>query len=207
MRTIFLMGCVFLAACGPNYTAVNNRLRAENSQQEKEIATLKAKQASDAAIIQSLQDQLSGKVPRVETLPPERLAELFTVGSVQIQKESGSTDLGTGDGKLKGFRIFIRTLTADGMVLPATGKLEVEAFDLPPAPDQPVRIGTWTFSAEEMKKNWYAGLGLNHFAFNLPWETPPRHADVTFKVRFTEALTGNVFTAHLEKKVTLPGGS
>ena len=196
-----------LAACGTDYTAVINRLRAANATQEKEIAALKARQASNEAIINSLQDQLSEKSPRIQTLPPERLAELFTVGSVQILKATDTSDLLTGDGKLKGFRIFIRTLTADSMVFPATGKLQVEAFELPMAPDQPARIGAWTFTAEEMKKNWYSGLGLNHFGFNLPWENPPRHADVTFKVTFTDALTGNVFTAHLDKKVTLPSGS
>ncbi|MGN6370499.1 MAG: hypothetical protein ACTHN5_19765 [Phycisphaerae bacterium] len=209
MRKIFLITCaVVMAGCSSaNVTTANNRLRAQAQKNEAEIATLKGKVASDEQLIASLREQVSSKTPAVQTLPAERLRELFTVGSVEIQKGTDASDLGTGDGKSKGFRLFFRTLTGDGMVFPATGTLEVEAFWLPKAPAEPVRIGAWTFTPEEMKKNWYSGLGLNHFAFNLPWEKGPGggpgQSDVTFKATFTDALTGNVFTAHLDKKVTV----
>ena len=207
MRTILLIACVVVVAgCSSSeVTTANNRLRAEAVQKDAEIASLKAKVGANEAVIRSLRDQLDGKSPRVETLPGDRLEQLFTVGSVEIQKGTDATDLGTGDGTLKGFRFFFRTRTSDGTVIPATGKLVVEAFILPSAPAEPERIGVWTITAEEMKKNWYSGLGLNHFAFNLPWEKPPAsgQSDVTFKATFTDALTGTVFTAHLDKKITV----
>ena len=209
MRKIFLIACaVVMAGCSSSeVTTANNRLRADAAKNEREIAALKGRVAADEEMIASLQDQVSGKTPAVETLPGERLKELFTVGSVEIQKGTDASDLGTGDGTSKGFRLFFRTVTGEGTVIPATGKLVVEAFVLPNAPAEPERIGTWTITAEEMKKNWYSGLGLNHFAFNFPWgeKAPlgPGQSDVTFKATFTDALTGNVFTAHLDRKITV----
>ncbi len=208
MWKAFLMASVLVVVAGcssAEVTTANNRLRADAAKNEREIATLKAKVAADGERSASLQGQVSGKTPAVETLAGERLADLFTVGSVEIQKGTDVSDLGTGDGKLKGYRLFFRTVSSEGTVIAATGKLVVEAFVLPNAPAEPERIGAWTITAEEMKKNWYSGLGLNHFAFNLPWEKAPAsgQSDVTFKATFTDALTGNVFTAHLDKKITV----
>jgi hypothetical protein len=193
-----------LTACGPNYSAVTNRLRAENMAKDKEISTLQDQVATQDATIKSLQAVVAKESPPVQTLPPDRLAELYTVAKVEIMPATDSSDLLEGDNKLKGFRVYFRTLTQDRMIYPATGTLTIEAFELPPAPTPPVRLGTWTFSPEDMKKNWYEGLGLHHFAFNCPWSAPPAHSDVTFKVTFTDALTGITFEDHLDKKITLP---
>jgi len=193
-----------LTACGPNYSAVNNRLRAENMAKDKEISSLNDQVATQDATIKSQQAVLDKQSPPLQTLPSDRLADMFTVAKVEILPATDSSDLLEGDNKLKGFRVYFRTLTQDRMVYPSTGTLTIEAFELPPAPTPPVRLGTWTFSPADMKKNWYDGLGLRHFAFNCPWSALPGHADVTFKVTFTDALTGVTFEDHLDKKITLP---
>jgi hypothetical protein len=186
--------------------AVANRLREQTIKQGREIADLKEKLASRDTTVAQLQGQLDARLPRVETLPADRLNALFTVAKLQIRPQTDSWEFDAGKG-LAGFRVFFRTLADDGTILPATGDLQVEAFELGAAPAPPRRLGTWKFTAAQLKKSWYGGMGLNQFAVNCPWETgvgPPTARDVSFRVRFTDALTGRMFEATMDKKVTLP---
>jgi hypothetical protein len=185
------------AGCGPDFQASANRLRAQTITQQNQISNLQAKLAARDSTIQGLHSQLDDRTPRVQTLPDDRLAQLFTVGRLDISTDTGFTDLGEG---LHGLRVFVRTRTDDGMIFPATGQLTIEAFTLPPAPAAPTRIGTWNFSAADMKKNWYSGLGLNHFAFNCPASPPSVPTDIVIKATFVDALTGKTLDATLTKK-------
>jgi hypothetical protein len=200
--------CVLFAlpACGPDMNAVANRLREQTIKQDREIADLKAKLARSEATATQMRGQLDARYPRVDTLPQARLDALYTPVKVQIRPATDSWEFENGKG-LAGFRVYFRTLAEDGTILPATGDVQIEALELPPAPAPPRRLGTWNFTAADVKKAWYSGMGLNQFALNCPWQTPPAAADVTFRLRFTDALTGRVLEAKLDKKVTLPTGS
>jgi hypothetical protein len=198
LGSLSLAGTLVCAGCGPDFQASANRLRAQTITQQNQIADLQAKLAARDSIIQGLRSQLDDRAPRVQTLPQARLAQLFTVGRLDVSSDTRFTNLGNG---ARGLRVFIRTRTDDGMIFPATGTLTIEAFALAPAPAQPSRIGTWTFSPEEMKKNWYSGLGLNHFAFNCPAAPPPGKSDLVIKATFIDALTGKTLDATLTKKI------
>jgi len=191
---------------GPDMNAVANRLRQENLEQKRQIGDLQDKLKNRDATIEDLQRHFATNTPPLPTLPPERLADVFTAARLEIQGQTDSADL--ADGK-RGFRVFIRTYADDGQIVPAAGTLTIEAFELPAAPAVPRRIGTWTFTPQEMKKNWYTGLGLNHFALNCPWTSPPALANITFKVRLNDALTGLTLEAQLDKKMSLvvPAGN
>jgi len=183
---------------------VANKLRKENLAQRSELDAVKDELKNKDATIRDLQVRLRGNQPEVQTLPPERLAELFTAVRLEVAPQTDAEDLGQGK---KGFRVFIRAYTKDGWTMPATGKLTIEAFELPAAPAEPRRIGVWAFTAEEMKKNWYTGLGAYHFTFSCPFQTVPAGGGgekVTFKARLEDALTGQTLEAQLEKKVSLP---
>jgi hypothetical protein len=192
-----------LSGCGPDLNAAANRLRQQTIDQDRQIGDLKQKVASRDEIIQGLRSDAEKKSPPVQTLPHERLAELFTVGRVDLQPTTYVSDLDGAKGAA-GFRVFFRTMTDDGVVFPATGTLTIEAFDLPAAPASPTRLGTWTFTPEQMKQSWYSGLGLNHFAFNCPWSAAPSGENVQLRATFVDALTGNTLTAELSKKLTPP---
>jgi hypothetical protein len=135
------------------------------------------------------------------TLPPERLAQVITAAKLEFRNQTDAEDL--GDGK-KGFRVFLRTYTDDGQIAPASGSLTIEAFVLPPTPAEPKRIGTWTFTPQQMKAAWFTGLGTNHFAFSCPWEQVPTIKSVVFKARLVDALTGQTLDAHLDKNIANP---
>ena len=188
-------GYAALTACGPNYSAVADRLRKENIELRSDLGAARDELKNKEATIRDLQ----GKEPRLPTLPPERLAQVFTAVRLEV---AGQTDAQELAGGARGFRIFLRAYTKDAQTIPATGALTLEAFELPAAPAEPRRIGTWKFTAEEMKKNWYSGLGAYHFAFSCPFQTAPTMTNVTFKARLVDALTGQTLEAQLEKKIT-----
>lgn len=181
-----------LAACGPNYARIDNELRARNLHLEQELDQARQTTKDQQATIEVLNEKLAQRLPRVETLPDARLKDLFTVGRVEIKGSTDAWDI-HNDGKLEGFRVFVRPLMANGDVLPATGTLQIEAFDLAMA-EGSQRIAECTYTPEQLKDKWYGGLGLNHFAVNCPWTKGPAHREITFKVRFIDALTGRAFT-------------
>ncbi len=189
-------GCV-----GPDYNAIANRLRETTIEQEKQITALKEQAANDAATIQSLRDR---EGPPLQTLSADRLADLFTASSMAIGKDS-RVDYWLGDkDRVDGFRVFIQFSTADGQYIPASGTMTIEAFELPPAPAEPRRLGTWTFQPAGMKKVWYSGLGLDHFAFNCPFQSRPDIRNIIFKAHFVDALSGRTLQAELNVPIDLP---
>lgn len=200
-----VMLALLLAACGPDYARIDNDLRHQLAAKDAQLADAKGKLANRDAQVTDLQSQLAGKYPPLATLPPDRLAQLFTAAKIDIRGNTDAWELG-GKG-ISGFRIFIRTLSDDDQIITAAGTLTLEAFELPPSPAQPVRVGTWTFSPEDMKKNWYTGFGSDYFAFNCPWTAAPTEKTITFTAHFTDALTGRHLDATMTKTIKLPTAS
>jgi len=206
MRYLLLLLSLALGGCfGPNYEKVANDLRDHNLQLEQQLARTKQESTDRENTITLLLEQLDAKSPRVATLPDTRLAELFTMDHVQLQ---GTTDAWDFDGKgtQQGFRVFFRPLMTNGDVLPATGTVTIEAFDL--AIEQgSQRLGKWTFKPAQLKESWYGSFGLSHFAVNCPWTAPPKHDEITFKIEFVDALTGRAYVDQQKVKMHLkPAG-
>ncbi len=191
MRCLVLALALLLGGClGPNYERIADDLRTRNLQLEESLARVRQESTDREDTITLLLEQLDAKSPRVPTLSDARLAELFVVDRVELQDSTDAWDF-DGKGKQEGFRVFFRPLMADGDVLPATGTVTIEAFDL--ALEQgSQRLGKWVFQPTELKDKWYGSFGLNHFAVNCPWTAPPKHAQITFKLVFVDALTGQV---------------
>jgi hypothetical protein len=193
-----------LAACAPNYSIVANHRLDQIIKLENQNGELTGKLKEDQTKIDALRRQLESQTPRIATLPPERLDELLTASSIELQHstDAAAFDLNT---RQTGFRVYVRPMTADGQPVPATGTVTVEAFDLA-LQNESQRIGTWTFTPAELKTNWYSGFGLNHFAMNCPWKEPPAHDAITFKITFVDALTGQtMFDQALIKIHRKPG--
>lgn len=201
-----IVACLPLGGCfGPNYAQVASDLRAKNLQLERDLATERQQRRDLNATVAVLNEQLDARTPRVASLSRERLAQLFTVGRVEIQKSTDAWDA-DNDGRPESFRVFVRPLTEDGTVLPATGELRIEAFDLAQE-EGTQRIGRWTFGPETLKRQWYSTIGTNHFAMTCPWAERPRHREITFKIRFVDALTGQAFEDQELIKLHLPAAA
>jgi hypothetical protein len=188
-----------LGGCGPDMNAVANRLRKENQEQKSQIADLQDRLKNAEATVRDIQARMAANNPPLPTLPPERLAQVFTASKLEFQSQTEAQDL--GDGR-KGFRVFLRTYADGGQVVPATGALTIEAFELPPAPAEPRRIGVWNFTAAQMKAAWRTELWSSYFVFSCPWEAPPTRENIVLKARLEDALTGRTLEAQLDKKIT-----
>ena len=182
---VLLTGCANYAHNAPFYKQ-NVQLTNANSRLKAELADVRAQ-------IGKLRKELAAKTPRIATLPPQRLAELFTVKKIRISSDTRTAHLHNSPTR-NGFRVFVKTLMGGSMILPATGTFDIQAFDLSSGVKHPL-IGRWSFSPIQAKKCWYGLFGLDEFGFDCPWKTPPRHPAITFRVKFTDALTGRVFFA------------
>ena len=192
-RGLVLAAASFLmAGClGPDYARISNELRAKNIVLQQDLVRQKELNRDLNATVAVLNEQLDAKTPRMETLSQNKLDEIFTVDHVELQSSTTIWD-SNGDGKADGYRVFVRPYCSDGTVLPATGKLTIEAFDLA-LQEGSRRVGSWAFLAQALKNKWYSGFGLDHFALMCPWSEPPAHKEITFKVHFIDALTGRAF--------------
>ena len=172
----------------------NTALQSTILQQRSTIAQLKA--------------QLAAHTPRIATLPPRRLSEIFTLSAVRITADTAIAHLKNAKA-LNGFRVFVRTLMPGNLVLPATGTVTIVAFDLGIAHGSQ-RLGKWVFTPQQTKKLWYGNFGLNEFCFNCPWKKPPVNHSITFHLTFQDALTGRTFTDQRVIKIktvpTMPAG-
>jgi len=196
-RSMMVLGsCVLLAGCGVNSAGIADTLREKNMEQEREIASLR----ETVAGLRTANAALQSSTLRIPTIPAERLAEMYTAARIEFVKNTDAADW-TGDKGLDGLRVFVRVRATDGTVLPATGTLTVEAFDLAIVGENQ-RLGEWTFTAEEMKKSWYSALGANYFAVNCPLAALPAHEEVTFRTKFVDGLTGSTMTAQMNKKIS-----
>lgn len=183
------LSCVLLSAGCGSPSAANIQLRKDKQQLEGQIAELQKLREADRARIAALEKQAG----TVAMLPQTQLDRLFTVHGMEVGRLSGIADFDHDKPGPDGLRIYLAPHDESGAVIKATGKLVIEAFDL--ASPEPRRIGRWEFDAAAMKAAW-RGLGpMQNFVFDCPWQTRGPPEKLTYKVVFTDELTGRSFEA------------
>ncbi len=192
-----------LTACGPDYGMVARQRMDKIIKLEDQNAALQADLKNRDATIADLKTQLADKTPRLATLPEDRLNQIILAQRVELQHSTDASDFDTS-GPQQGYRVYFRPMSDSAQPIAATGTLTIEAFDLALTAGTQ-RIGQWTFLPQQLKGNWYSSFGLNHFAVNCPWNQPPAHEKITFKITFVDAMTGRIMTdqalvrVHLKK--------
>jgi hypothetical protein len=148
-------------------------------QRLQQVMTLQNQHAADQRAVataqateQHLRDQIAGQTPRVATLPPERLKDLFTLGDVKVQPSMPYAASKPG-GPLDAVRVFVKTTLDDGTAAPVSGTLTINIYD-PSVPGTAGALGSLTVSPAVLKKSWYASFGLNHFAIDVPVSRLPK---------------------------------
>jgi hypothetical protein len=189
IRSVGFLVCgvvvVFATGCGsPNVASIE--VRKQNQDLRDQIELLNRTHEADRATIRGMQNR-AGTLP---TLPQDRLDKLFTVHGLDRTKP--------GD---EGLKIYAAPTDETGEPIKAAGSFVVEAFDLAAKPPE---IGKWTYDVDAVRKTWLGSLMLNHFVLTAPWQTVPKHDEITVKVTFRDALTGREFTAQKLVKVRLP---
>lgn len=189
-------GCATLVGCGgPN--AANTELRKQNQVLSAKIQELDHQHQGDLRVIAGLRER-QGSVP---TLPTTRLAELFTTHSIAFTKLNGGADTDPSKPGDEGLAVYVVPNDQFGQALKAAGSFDIQAFDLA-EPTKP-QIGKWHFTIQQAKDAWN-GWGLAYaYGMICPWQTAPRHADITVRVTFFDELTQTPFTAQTIVHVNL----
>jgi hypothetical protein len=183
-----------VAGCGtPN--PANIELRKKNQALEAQVQTLTAQHDRDTQTIAALRDSR----PTIPTLPPGRLAALFTTHGLEFTNATSGDNpdaTATFDTQLK---LGINAVDQEGTSIKAAGSFKIEAFDL----DDPAHplIGTWTFDETQSKAMFFSRFALYGYVLTCPWQTKPVHENLTVKASFTDSLTGLTFTAQRQVKV------
>jgi hypothetical protein len=169
----------------------NVELRKQNAQLTSQINALRLQQDGDEATIRSLQtNQVT-----VPQLPQDRVDQLFTAHGLTLGKL-------TGDVTDSGFNVYAVPIDEQNTPLKAAGSFTVQAFDL--ADTNKPLVGSWSFDLKQTRDLFYDHFMLYTYVLPCPWQTIPRHDQLTIRATFHDELTGREFTAQKEAHVTLP---
>ncbi len=189
-RMWIVSASIALAAGCSSPNKANIDLRKQNQQLQGEVDSLKRQHEADAATLRAME----AKSPGIASLPQERINQLFTVHGIQFGKLTGADP-----DDPKKLKVYVVPTDGEGQQIKAAGSFVVEAFDLSNGDN--ARVGHWEFPLDQAAKNWYGRAMLYTYVLSCPWQSPPKHSDITLKVTFTDALTGRAFTAQKSIKV------
>lgn len=198
--SIAMAGAMVLAGCGtPNQE--NIELRKRNQDLTEQVNSLKTQNESRQRQI----DALIKRSPELPSLPPGELKKLWITSGIVIGNLSGGARIDFRKTWDEGFQVYVCPTDENGERLQNAGAFEIEAFDL--AEKDANYLGKWTWTASEAKKLWRSFLMEHDFVLVCPWKKPPRHPEITVRVKFIDELTHAAYTAETVVHVTLPDGS
>jgi hypothetical protein len=189
-----MLAALVLGGCTTPEKA-NILVRKQNAELREKLAETERLRAADRVQIETLESQ-RGTLP---TLPHERLNKLFTAHGIQFGKLTGSGDLDRQTPGDEGLKVYITPIDDVGDVIKAAGSFTVDLFDLDVADKN--RIGRWEFDAEKSRAAWFSAALIHSYVLECPWQTLPRHKDLTVRVTFKDELTQRTFTAQRQIKL------
>ena len=180
---------VALVGCrGPD--KANIELRKENQALKDQVENQARRHQADQAQIAALQTE---KGSAVETLPTTRLAELFTVSGIDINKLTGF--------RKDGLKVYISPTDDAGDIIKAAGSLTIDAFDLSKGSE--AHLGHWEFPLKDAANNWYQSWIVHGYALQTPLQPPELVKEITVRASYTDALTQRTFTNQRVIKTTV----
>jgi hypothetical protein len=189
-----LLALAIVGGCG-SPDAANIQLRKQNQQLQSSVDDLTAQHARDASALHAAE----AARPTTRTLSADRLDRLVTTHDIQIGKLTGGDNPDTVIGPDTMLKVYVVPIDGQGVPFKAAGAFTVEAFDLDAA-SHPL-VGTWHFPLEKTRDLFFNQLSLYTYVLDCPWQTIPRHPDLTVKVTFDDELTARQFTAQTQVKV------
>ena len=191
-----VIGALAFSGCTGKPNQANIQLRKQVQDLQGQIATLQRERDTARAEVAGLRSRSA----TVQTLPPDRLAKLFTTAGIQLGKLTGGADLDPDRPGDDGLKVYVTPMDHAGQKFKAAGAITVEAFDLAA---NPTGVGRWQFNVEDAAKHWSGALLRYEYVLPCPFEKPPAHEEITIKVTFTDELTGRVFTQQRAGRVRL----
>lgn len=172
-------------------------LRKELVEAKDQLAKVQAQNTE----LQQQTRQQQEQVQSLQALGDKRLDAIPHVERIQIGEYSTGVgaDANSGD---KGVKVFVETVDQDGMALKAAGDVTVQLYDLA-APQAQNMVGQCIWPAEKARRQWTNGFLTQHFIFECPWTSAPKHDEITARVEFVDYMTGKKFSAQRAVKVAL----
>jgi outer membrane murein-binding lipoprotein Lpp len=187
-----------LAGCTGTPNQANIDLRKQIQQLQEQVSTLDQQHRADRAEIAAMRQS----TPTQPSLPSARLERLFTTHGLKFGRLTAGYDSDRNRPGDEGVKVYVVPTDQDGQPLKAAGSFTIDLFDL--AQTDAPHIGHWAFDVDQAKKNWYGAFLDYTYAFTLPWQQAPKHADLTARVTFTDELTQLPFNAQTTVKVHPP---
>lgn len=134
---------------------------------------------------------------------PERLQRLPHAVRIELDALTGGfdSDKQTGD---EGVVVYLRPYDSDNDVIKAAGAARVVLVDLA-ASGEAKTLGECVLDEAGLRKAWYGRFMTGHYTIKCPWRgSPPTRPEVTVRVQFIDAVTGETFEQVKLVKVTLP---
>jgi hypothetical protein len=196
--SLLCMALCLPGGCLGKPNQANILLRKQNQQLQAQVDQLQAAHAMDANLIAGYQS----RIPTEPTLPPAELDKLFTTHGVRLGRLTGGFDSDESKPGDTGLKVYVIPIDQTGQDLKSAGAITIEAFDLA---EKDTRIGRWDFDLEQAGQNWYGYFLIDYYyELTCPWQTAPKHSELTLKVTFVDELTKLPFTVQKVVHVTLP---
>jgi hypothetical protein len=151
-------------------------------------------------------DHQAEQIHTLLDLGDARMSKLIVPVEIRLTRMTGgyeNDDVPGDDGVIA----YVQPIDADGDVVKVAGSLEMDVFDLA-NPSAESLVAHAELDVDNTRKAWHGRLWTNHFTIKCPWpppnRTPPKHRELTVRVRFTDYLTGNVLTAQMTCEIKLP---
>jgi hypothetical protein len=198
-RCLLALPLIALAGCfNDGVRKANIELRKEVDDLKLRVDELSRKSAVDEATIRQLQSTPGTTLP---TLPKERLDQLFTVASIEIDILTRGEDFEPDAAGDEGFKVNFVPRDLAGDQIKAAGSVRIELFDLK---DPEPRLGEWTLPRTELSKRWIDSIAVDGYLLDFRWKRAPVRSSLLVKVTFTDLLTQRTFEAQKTITVRLP---
>ena len=173
--------------------------------------TKKSTADDPAAQIRQLRNELADKHSQIEKLNKQltvlrgfavdRMEYLVHVDRVKFGRFTRGCDEDK-DGLDDGIKVYLVLNDRFADKIKAAGEVGIELWDL--AADEGRRlIQKRRYGLSEVADHWLSGFMTDHYKFKLSWPKGkrPSHPNLTLKLNFKEAMTGNVF--EIQKLITV----
>lgn len=204
LAAIFIVASVCVSGCSSGSRRKTEALASRIRSQEETIASLQRavgelEAERDAARREAATLRASTKNPSTKFFLTEHAEVQARVVGIEISRFlSGGLDRDGQPGE-ELLTVLVSPVDAGGDTLRATGKLDIEAVDFKASVEKQ-RLGRWSFSGDEAKDLWHAGLIGRGIQVTVPWKTAPTADTVTVHARLT-LPDGRTFDATEELRV------
>lgn len=126
-----------------------------------------------------------------------RIEALANIDRIAIDKRSGLFDK-DDDGENETLIVYIKPYDDAGDVVKMAGNVNLQLWDLSKKGNDAL-LGEWDVKAAELKKLWMGMMMTNYYrlAYKIPELLKDEQKELTIKVKFTDYLTGKVFTEQM----------